>query len=60
VSVSGGEGLTAAAPILVFVESTDDRRENLDLRQLRRMQLVADVEPETSSRPRHFGVTAGL
>jgi anti-sigma factor RsiW len=60
VSVSGGEGLTtAAAPILVFVDSNDDRRENLDMRQLRRLQLVSDVEPE-SSRPRHFGVVAGL
>lgn len=60
VSVSGGDSLTTSAPLVVVVEGVDDRSENRDMRQMRRVQLVADVAPPASETPRHFGTTADL
>jgi anti-sigma factor RsiW len=61
VSVSGGERFTTSPPpIVVVVEDPDERREVRDMRQLRRVQLVSDIRPETSSRAYHFGASAGL
>jgi anti-sigma factor RsiW len=59
VSISGGDRL-ASAPRLVVVPLSDDRSDDRDMRQARRVQLVSDIEPQTSSRPHHFGPAAGL
>jgi anti-sigma factor RsiW len=60
VSVSGEERFTANPPIVVVVEDTDERREVRDMRELRRLQLVSDIRPQTRSRAYHFGPAAGL
>ena len=61
VSVSGGDHFTASAqPFVVVVEGADDRTEARDMRELRRMQLVSDIRPQTASRALHFGPAVGL
>jgi anti-sigma factor RsiW len=59
VSVSGGEQL-AASPQVVVVPLGDDRRDDREMRQARRVLLVSDIQPQTSSRPHHFGPAAGM
>jgi anti-sigma factor RsiW len=59
VSVSGGDRL-AASPQIVVVPLSDDRVDDREMRQARRVSLVSDIRPQTSSRPHHFGPAAGM
>jgi predicted anti-sigma-YlaC factor YlaD len=59
VSVSGGDRLVAS-PQIVVVPLSDDRIDDREMRQARRVSLVSDIPPQTSSRPHHFGPAAGM
>jgi anti-sigma factor RsiW len=62
VALTGSHELTGAAtsPLVVVVGDGDEQRDARDMRELRRVQLVSDIQPQTSSRAHHFGVAQGL
>jgi anti-sigma factor RsiW len=60
VSVSGGDRLASSSQQVVVVPLGDDRSDDREMRQARRVLLVSDIRPQTSSRPHHFGSAAGL
>jgi len=63
VALTGSHELTgaAASPLVVVVGDIDEQRDARDMRELRRVQLVSDIQPQTSSRMlQHFGVAQGM